>query len=239
LVAGAGPLGTNLIGTIESVTSSTSVVLYYNTGTCGTTVSGATVSFGEVQGTSSVEPSWPGSPSVGSTFTDSDPDGPNTWIYMGPQAQYSYSKRVDTGLRQVFEQQAQTTTATSTPVATFQLQRGALVPGSPTTSQGAMTLVTVDVVAFEVSGTSAPDGATFSLAGGWYFPAAGSAVQVRAPVVTSSSPNATGTPWSAVLTVNAAAGVVDVKVTGDTGKIITWVASIVAVQSSIPAPLTS
>lgn len=75
------------------------------------------------------------------------------------------------------------------------------------------------VTAFQMAGTSSPDGAEFQLKGVWR--RNGTLTAIKAPVVVDSNPNANGTPWTAVLSATSGQGV-QILVTGDAAKTIRW-----------------
>lgn len=82
------------------------------------------------------------------------------------------------------------------------------------------TTIYVVVQAYQLAGTSFPDGAEFQLKGVW-FRHGGSLTVVKAPTVVDSNPNANGTPWTAVLAATGGQGV-EILVTGDNAKTIRW-----------------
>jgi hypothetical protein len=166
------------------------------------------------------EPTWP---SVGATFTDLSDGGGNVWKYLGAKAKYNYSKFIDDPLIHITPQVETNwaNLARSKVVQQKIINSGALtVVHAYALPDNATTVVSVEVAAKQSEGTSSPDGASFSLKGVWYRNAAGAPVQVKAPTVTDSNPNATGTAWSAVLALNG--NNVEVRVAGDAAKTITW-----------------
>lgn len=103
--------------------------------------------------------------------------------------------------------------ASSTRLDLIGRQAGAL------TNEMLTTIYTV-VTAYQLAGTSFPDGAEFQLKGVWYRHGGGLTV-VKAPTVVDSNPNANGTPWTAVLAATGGQGV-EILVTGDAAKTIRW-----------------
>lgn len=88
-----------------------------------------------------------------------------------------------------------------------------------TLPDNAVTAVYVEVTGHQTAGTNSPDGAEYQLKGVWRRDG-GAPVQIMAPTVVSSNPNANGAAWTAVLAISG--NNVLVNVTGDTGKTITW-----------------
>jgi len=188
--------------------------------------------------TGSSEPTWAGASIVGDTITETTGTGSVTWKLVGFTPTYARSQFIDDPITSITPQngtdwvdtaatdsnntapktaarskrigstRTQTTNNTSTTIATYTLP-----------SDG-VTHVNVVVGAFQASGTGDPDAATFVLSGAWYRDAGGAPVQVRAPTVDQSNPNANGTAWTAVLDIGG--NDVRVRVTGDTGKTIQW-----------------
>jgi hypothetical protein len=91
--------------------------------------------------------------------------------------------------------------------------------GGALTNEMTTTIYCV-VTAFQIAGTSKPDGAEFQLKGVWYRDL-GSLTVIKAPTVVDSNPNAHGAAWTAVLATTSGQGV-QILVTGDAAKTIRW-----------------
>jgi hypothetical protein len=102
--------------------------------------------------------------------------------------------------------------ASSTRLDLIGIQGGAL------TNKMTTTIYCV-VTAYQIAGTSAPDGAEFQLKGVWFRDTTLTAI--KAPTVVDSNPNANGSAWTAVLSTTSSSGV-QIMVTGDAAKTIRW-----------------
>lgn len=91
--------------------------------------------------------------------------------------------------------------------------------GGALTNQMTTTVYAV-VTAWQIAGTSAPDGAEFQLKAVWWRNGA-TITAVKAPTIVDSNPNAHGSAWTCVLALNAGNGV-KIVVTGDNAKTIRW-----------------
>jgi hypothetical protein len=75
------------------------------------------------------------------------------------------------------------------------------------------------VIMKQSAGTSSPDGAMFKLSGAWYRDGGGVPVQIKAPTIVDSNPNANGPAWTAALALNGNS--VEVLTTADATKTLT------------------